>query len=62
MVSLECPGDGWMPGMCEEWKRRNGEVRKGMKWWNDGRGNTKQSVKCPGKEWNPGRGKLKQIS
>ena len=51
-----------MPGMCEEWKRRNGEVRKGMKWWNDGRGNTKQSVKCPGKEWNPGRGKLKQIS
>ena len=62
MVSLECPGDGWMPGMSEEWKRRNGEVKKGMKWWNDGRGNTKQSVKCPGKEWNPGRGKLKQIS
>jgi hypothetical protein len=32
--------------------------KQGKKWWNDGCGNTKFGVECPGKGWFPGRGKL----
>ena len=31
----------------------------GKKWWNDGKGNTKFSIECPGPNWVSGRGKLK---
>jgi len=27
---------------------------KGMKWWNDGCGNIKYMVECPGDGWKPG--------
>ena len=27
----------------------------GKKWWNDGCGNTKLSLECPGGGWVPGR-------
>jgi len=32
---------------------------KGTKWWNDGEGNSKRSIECPGKNWIAGRGKIK---
>lgn len=28
----------------------------GLKWWNDGCGNSKRSIKCPGENWIPGMG------
>ena len=44
----------------EEHKRKLSEVskgkNKGKKWWNDGCGNTKFSVECPGDGWVLGRG------
>jgi hypothetical protein len=42
-----------------ERKRKMSESKKGRKWWNDGCGNTKFDVECPGEGWFPGRGKLK---
>jgi hypothetical protein len=39
----------------EETKIKISEANKGKKWWNDGKGNTKKSVECPGKGWFPGR-------
>ena len=42
IMSVECPGEGWVPG------RGN--------WWNDGCGNSKRSIKCPGEGWVPGMG------
>ena len=58
IVSLECPGKGWMPGMSEESKRKNSEAKKGknhpfygQKWWNDGNGNHIVSLECPGDGW-----------
>jgi len=41
IMSVECPGEGWVPGQG--------------KWWNDGCGNSKRSIKCPGEGWVPGR-------
>jgi hypothetical protein len=42
----------------EETKRKQSEKRKGQnnpnygkKWWNDGKGNNKMSIECPGKGW-----------
>ena len=35
---------------------------KGKNWWNDGKGNTKMSVECPGEGWVIGRGKRKKVS
>jgi len=40
IMSVECPGEGWVPGQG--------------KWWNDGCGNSKRSIKCPGEGWVPG--------
>jgi hypothetical protein len=28
---------------------------KGKKWWNDGCGNCKMMIECPGDGWMPGR-------
>jgi len=39
----------------EESKRKMSEAAKGKKWWNDGCGNTKFIVECPGDGWKPGR-------
>ena len=38
----------------EESKKRMSEARKGKKWWNDGCGNTKYMIECPGNGWRPG--------
>ena len=54
----------------EETKRKLSEANKGKlagennpnygkKWWNDGKGNTKRSVECPGPNWAVGRGTKK---
>ena len=39
----------------EETRKKQSEVKKGIKWWNDGKGNTKMSIECPGEGWVPGR-------
>jgi hypothetical protein len=50
--------------MSEETRRKMSEgnigKNKGKKWWNDGCGNTKFAVDCPGPNWIIGRGKLKK--
>ena len=50
----------------EETRRKQSETKKGennpnygKKWWNDGKGNTKFSVECPGPNWVSGRGTKK---
>ena len=43
----------------EETKRKLSEAKKGRTWWNDGGGNCKMSIECPGDGWFPGR-KLKK--
>ena len=44
----------------EESKRKISEARKGKKWWNDGCGNCKAMVECPGDGWVAGRGTIKK--
>ena len=39
----------------EETKRKRSENMKGKKWWNDGCGNCKMMIECPGDGWKPGR-------
>ena len=39
----------------EETKRRMSILKKGTKWWNDGCGNTKRMLECPGDGWRLGR-------
>jgi hypothetical protein len=39
----------------EETKRKMRESRKGKKWWNDGCGNCKRMIECPGEGWRLGR-------
>ena len=45
--------------VSEETKRKIGAASKGRtkgtKWWNDGCGNHKRMVECPGDGWKPGR-------
>ena len=41
----------------EEIRRKLSEVRKGRKWWNDGCGNCKIMIECPGDGWKPGKNK-----
>jgi hypothetical protein len=54
--------------LSEETKRKQSEAKKGKcggknhshygkKWWNDSKGNTTISAKCPGENWVLGRGK-----
>ena len=38
----------------EETKRKIGKAHKGTKWWNDGCGNRKRMIECPGDGWGPG--------
>ena len=56
------------PSPSEETRRKQSEARKGennpsygKKCWNDGCGNIKRSVECPGEGWVLGMGKRKQI-
>ena len=42
----------------EETKEKMREQVKGRKWWNDGCGNCKRMVECPGENWVLGRKKL----
>jgi len=35
----------------EETKKKMSKVKRGKKWWNDGKGNSKMSVECPGTGW-----------
>ena len=35
--------------------RKISEAKKGIKWWNDGCGNCKMVVECPGNCWRLGR-------
>ena len=56
--SVECPGEGWFPGMSEEQckvKRGENNPNYGKKWWNDGKGNSKSSAESPGEGWVLGR-------
>ena len=39
----------------EERKRKMSETTKGRKWWNDGFGNRKFVLECPGNGWRLGR-------
>jgi hypothetical protein len=39
----------------EETRRKISELKKGRKWWNDGCGNCKFVVECPGDGWKLGR-------
>ena len=39
----------------EETKRKISELTKGRKWWNDGCGNCKRMLECPGDGWKLGR-------
>ena len=38
----------------EESRKKMSEASKGKKWWNDGCGNCKRMVECPGKGWKKG--------
>jgi hypothetical protein len=38
----------------EEHKRKMGNANKGTRWWNDGCGNCKRTVECPGDGWKLG--------
>ena len=39
----------------KETRRKLSDVRKGKKWWNDGCGNCKMMLECPGDSWRLGR-------
>ena len=39
----------------EETRRKIGDAKKGTKWWNDGCGNRKRMIECPGDGWKLGR-------
>lgn len=67
-MSLECPGEGWVIGMCENHKQKlitsnkNPKTKEKMnmakkykKWWHDGCGNTVFAIECPD-NWHPGKG------
>jgi hypothetical protein len=46
----------------EETRKKQSETMKNKKWWNDGCGNAKRSVECPGENWVLGRSKRKQTA
>jgi hypothetical protein len=41
--------------LSEEHKEKISEAHKGKKWWNDGCGNRKMMIECPGDDWRLGR-------
>ena len=40
--------------LSEETRKKMSETTKGRKWWNDGLGNCKFVLECPGNGWKPG--------
>jgi hypothetical protein len=46
----------------KEAKTKLSIINKGLKWWNDGNGNNKRSIECPGEGWVPGMTKRVRIS
>jgi NUMOD3 motif len=40
--------------LSEETRRKIGEITKDTKWWNDGCGNRKRMIECPGDDWRLG--------
>jgi hypothetical protein len=48
--------------LSKETRTKMSESKKDIKWWNDGCGNTKMSVECPGPNWIRGRGKFEKKS
>ncbi len=41
--------------LSEELKEKISDAHKGKKWWNDGCGNRKMMIECPGDDWRLGR-------
>ena len=41
--------------LSKEHRKKLSEAKKGIKWWNDGCGNCKMMIECPGDSWKPGR-------
>jgi len=41
--------------LSEETRRKKSVAMSGRKWWNDGCGNCKMMIECPGDGWKPGR-------
>jgi len=41
--------------LSEETRRKRSVAMSGRKWWNDGCGNCKMMIECPGDGWKPGR-------
>ena len=69
ILSVKCPGEGWVLGMSENVgekisKAFTGENNPayGKKWWNDGFGNVKFTGECPGEGWVLGRGTVPKKS
>ena len=69
ILSVKCPGEGWVLGMSENVgekisKAFTGENNPayGKKWWNDGFGNAKFTGECPGEGWVLGRGTVPKKS
>jgi hypothetical protein len=67
ILSVKCPGKGWVLGMSEKVGEKISKAftgknnpAYGKKWWNDGFGNVKFTGECPGEGWVLGRGKSKQ--
>jgi hypothetical protein len=40
--------------MSEETRKKLSDASKGKKWWNDGCGNCKMMIECPGDDWKSG--------
>ena len=41
--------------LSKETRRKKSVAMSGRKWWNDGCGNCKMMIECPGDGWKPGR-------
>ena len=41
--------------LSKETRRKKSVAMSGKKWWNDGCGNCKMMIECPGDGWKPGR-------
>ncbi len=41
--------------LSKETRKKQSDAMIGRKWWNDGCGNRKRMVECPGDGWKPGR-------
>ena len=41
--------------LSKETRKKQSDAMIGRKWWNDGCGNCKRMIECPGDGWKPGR-------